>query len=53
MAERKDVEFKTYDGITLRAWFFGAGSNKAPCIVMVNGVSISNRYLLFNQSRAC
>ncbi|KAK3705801.1 hypothetical protein LTR37_013108 [Vermiconidia calcicola] len=38
---RKDVEFKTSDGLTLRGWFFGpqSSSGKTPCLVMAHGWS--------------
>ncbi|KAJ9144227.1 Alpha/beta-hydrolase [Pleurostoma richardsiae] len=38
MASSKLVEFKTYDGLTLRGDFHSAGENK-PCIIMSNGFS--------------
>jgi hypothetical protein len=36
--ERRTVEFKTVDGLTLRGWFFPVGV-KGPCIIMAHGVS--------------
>ncbi|KAJ9165403.1 Alpha/beta-hydrolase [Coniochaeta hoffmannii] len=38
MAASKPVEFKTYDGLTLRGDFYSVGENK-PCIIMSNGFS--------------
>ncbi|CZR61877.1 related to DltD N-terminal domain protein [Phialocephala subalpina] len=35
---RRDVEFKSLDGVTLRAWFYPATS-KGPCIIMSHGFS--------------
>lgn len=35
---RRDVEFKTLDGLTLRAWLYPAGLS-SPCIIMSHGVS--------------
>lgn len=34
----RDVEFKTYDGVTLRGTLYPAG-DKRPAIIMSNGVS--------------
>lgn len=34
---RRDVEFKTLDGLTLKAWFYPTASN-SPCIIMSHGV---------------
>jgi cephalosporin-C deacetylase-like acetyl esterase len=40
---RTDISFKTYDGVTLRGWFFTPSSvptgKKLPCIVMTHGLS--------------
>lgn len=40
---RKDVEFKTADGVTLRGWFYRpdapAADSKLPCLVMSHGFS--------------
>lgn len=40
---RKDIEFKTTDGVTLRGWFFTpasvAAGTKLPCLVMAHGWS--------------
>jgi cephalosporin-C deacetylase-like acetyl esterase len=38
---RKDIEFKTSDGLTLRGWFYtpGSSSGKLPCLVMAHGWS--------------
>lgn len=39
---RCDIEFKSYDGIALRGWFYPArGRDRAPVIVMSHGVSRS------------
>lgn len=40
--ERRDIEFKTYDGLTLRGWFYPAAGKleKSPAIVITHGVSI-------------
>lgn len=39
--ERRDIEFKTFDGLTLRGWFYPATSKleKSPAIVITHGVS--------------
>ena len=37
---RKDIEFNTTDGVTLRGWFYtpsSLGSGKLPCIVLSHG----------------
>ena len=36
---RRDVEFKTGDGVTLRGWFYtsSSSSGKLPCIVLCHG----------------
>lgn len=39
---QSDVEFKTFDNVTLRGWFFtppSASSGKLPCLVMSHGWS--------------
>ncbi|KAH7208622.1 Alpha/Beta hydrolase protein [Fusarium oxysporum] len=37
---RRDVEFSTVDGLTLRCWFYTAsGDGKHPCIIMANGLA--------------
>jgi cephalosporin-C deacetylase-like acetyl esterase len=38
---REDVEFKTYDNVTLRGWFYkpSGASGKLPCLVMSHGWS--------------
>lgn len=39
---REDIEFKTYDGVTLRGWFYKPDSTsqeKLPCLVMAHGFS--------------
>ncbi|KAL7754694.1 hypothetical protein ACKLNR_015364 [Fusarium oxysporum f. sp. zingiberi] len=37
---RRDVEFPTVDGLTLRGWFYTAsGDGKHPCIIMANGLA--------------
>ncbi len=38
---RKDVSFKTSDGLTLKGWFFTpeSSSSKLPCLVMAHGWS--------------
>lgn len=42
---REDIEFKTYDGVTLRGWFYkpdnegGSSQEKLPCLVMAHGFS--------------
>ncbi|KAF4956906.1 hypothetical protein FGADI_3509 [Fusarium gaditjirri] len=37
---RRDVEFPTVDGLTLRGWFYTAsGDGKLPCIIMANGLA--------------
>jgi hypothetical protein len=49
-AARKNVEFKTRDGITLRGWFYtGAGNEaKKPAIVMAHGFSAVKEMMLAN-----
>ncbi|RFU76084.1 hypothetical protein TARUN_6156 [Trichoderma arundinaceum] len=37
---RRNVSFQTVDGVTLKGWFFPAGSEKGPCIIMTHGVLI-------------
>lgn len=40
MAPRKDISFKTVDGLTLRGWLYspaGGSSGKLPCLVMSHG----------------
>jgi hypothetical protein len=37
-ASHRDVEFKTLDGLTLKAWFYPAAA-KGPCIIMSHGVN--------------
>ena len=39
MPQRKDVEFKTTDGTTLRGWVYtpDSSSGKLPCLVMAHG----------------
>lgn len=40
---RKDVSFKTHDGVTLRGWFFTPSTNpsgkKLPCLIITHGLS--------------
>lgn len=39
---REDIEFKTYDGITLRGWFYKPDEppqSKLPCLIMAHGFS--------------
>ncbi|EXL39336.1 hypothetical protein FOCG_18053 [Fusarium oxysporum f. sp. radicis-lycopersici 26381] len=36
---RRDIEFPTVDGLTLRGWFYSAGAGKHPCIIMANGLT--------------
>ncbi|KAF9771380.1 hypothetical protein IL306_010985 [Fusarium sp. DS 682] len=37
---RRDVEFPTVDGLTLRGWFYSAsGEGKHACIIMANGLA--------------
>lgn len=38
---RKDIEFKTYDNVTLRGWLYtpSSSSGKLPCLVMAHGFS--------------
>lgn len=40
---RRDIEFKTSDGVTLRGWLFTpethGGSGRLPCLVMAHGWS--------------
>jgi len=40
---REDIEFKTYDGVTLRGWFYKpletAQDAKLPCLVMSHGLT--------------
>jgi dipeptidyl aminopeptidase/acylaminoacyl peptidase len=36
MASCEDIEFKTFDGLTLRGWFYHAGEN-SPCIILTHG----------------
>ncbi|KAF4339184.1 kDa in traX-finO intergenic region [Fusarium beomiforme] len=37
---RRDVDFPTVDGLTLRGWFYSAsGEGKHPCIIMANGMA--------------
>lgn len=39
---RRDTEFKTEDGVTLRGWFYsadGAGADKAATVIMAHGFS--------------
>jgi cephalosporin-C deacetylase-like acetyl esterase len=38
---RKDIEFRTTDGVTLRGWFYSpeSSSGKVPCLVMAHGWS--------------
>lgn len=38
MKGRKDVEFQTLDGLTLRGWLFEA-AERGPAIIMTPGVS--------------
>lgn len=39
MADRTDIEFKSYEGLTLRGWFYSNKSQeRAPVIVMSHGV---------------
>jgi len=45
--ERRNVEFKTVDGLTLRAWFFPAGA-KGPCIIMAHGFGGLKEHFLSN-----
>lgn len=34
---RRDIAFKTNDGLTLKGWLYPAGE-KAPCVIMSHGV---------------
>ncbi|KAL2065382.1 hypothetical protein VTL71DRAFT_3052 [Oculimacula yallundae] len=38
---RRDIEFSTVDGTTLRGWFYSPGGSggKRPCIIMANGIT--------------
>lgn len=38
---RRDVEFPTVDGITLKGWFFPASDRNGPCVIMTPGVCLS------------
>lgn len=44
---RRDIEFKTFDGLTLRGWFYPAAGNlaKSPAIVISHGVRIPCSYI--------
>ncbi|TVY82774.1 Polyketide transferase [Lachnellula suecica] len=46
-SKRQDVEFKTLDGTTLRAWLYPAQS-KGPCIIMSHGFSGIKHHFLDN-----
>ncbi|KAK5991838.1 Thiohydrolase [Cladobotryum mycophilum] len=35
----RDITFSTTDGVTLKGWFFLAGSDKGPCIIMTPGLT--------------
>ncbi|RFU30920.1 hypothetical protein B7463_g5401, partial [Scytalidium lignicola] len=37
--DRRDVTFLTTDGITLKGWFFPAGLEKGPCVIMTPGLT--------------
>lgn len=39
MQNRRDVEFRTIDGLTLRGWLYQA-SDRGPGIVLTPGVSL-------------
>lgn len=36
------VSFPTFDGVTLKGWFFQASTEKGPCIIMTHGVCLMN-----------
>ncbi|EHK42255.1 hypothetical protein TRIATDRAFT_259749 [Trichoderma atroviride IMI 206040] len=36
----QDVSFQTFDGVTLKGWFFQASAEKSPCIIMTHGVCL-------------
>ncbi|KAH8593075.1 Alpha/Beta hydrolase protein [Bisporella sp. PMI_857] len=45
MASRQDAKFKSYDGLTLRGWFYRAGENR-PCIILTHGLAgLKEQYL--------
>lgn len=51
---RRDIQFKSYDGITLRGWFYpGHGRSRAPVIVMSHGVSLPYPLASYHELQDC
>ncbi|KAH8801445.1 Alpha/Beta hydrolase protein [Xylogone sp. PMI_703] len=46
MADRKDITFPAIDGITLKGWFFSAGKEKGPCIILTPGLSALKEHFI-------
>ncbi|PTB61740.1 alpha/beta-hydrolase [Trichoderma citrinoviride] len=43
---RRDVSIQTIDGVALKGWFFPAGSEKDPCVIMTHGISALKEHFL-------
>ncbi|KAL7953159.1 alpha/beta-hydrolase [Trichoderma compactum] len=43
---RRNVSFQTFDGVTLKGWFFQATIEKGPCIIMTHGVTALKEHFI-------
>ncbi|KAK5994650.1 Thiohydrolase [Cladobotryum mycophilum] len=46
--ERRDVTVPTRDGITLKGWFFPAGQDEGPCVIMTPGLTTLDQHVVDN-----
>jgi pimeloyl-ACP methyl ester carboxylesterase len=46
MSNKEDVEFKTFDGLTLRGWLF-PGPPRGPAIIMTPGFNLTKDMIIF------
>ncbi|KAF4172382.1 hypothetical protein CNMCM8927_001418 [Aspergillus lentulus] len=45
MTSRRDIAIQTFDGLTLRGWFYSAGDRR-PCVILTHGtVALKEQYL--------
>ncbi|KAL9470831.1 hypothetical protein ACSS6W_008772 [Trichoderma asperelloides] len=44
----QNISFQTFDGVTLKGWFFPAGTEKGPCIIMTHGITALKEHFLDN-----
>ncbi|KAK1244242.1 hypothetical protein MKX08_002380 [Trichoderma sp. CBMAI-0020] len=44
----QDISFQTFDGVTLKGWFFQASTENSPCIIMTHGITALKEQFLDN-----